>query len=80
MALKKVFDAFANPTDAQRTFREVFFLSEMGSHENIVKILNVKKAKNNKDLYIIMDFLEADLHTVIRANICEDKHKKFIAY
>ena len=52
----------------------------MGSHENIVKVLNVKKAKNNKDLYIIMDYLEADLHTVIRANICEDRHRKFIAY
>lgn len=26
MALKKIFDAFTNPTDAQRTYREIMFL------------------------------------------------------
>lgn len=26
VALKKIFDAFSNPTDAQRTYREVMFL------------------------------------------------------
>ena len=26
VALKKIFDAFINPTDAQRTFREIMFL------------------------------------------------------
>lgn len=30
VALKKVFDAFHNATDAQRTFREVGFLSHLG--------------------------------------------------
>lgn len=26
VALKKIFDAFSNPTDAQRTYREIMFL------------------------------------------------------
>lgn len=26
IALKKIFDAFTNPTDAQRTYREIMFL------------------------------------------------------
>jgi len=26
VALKKIFDAFRNPTDAQRTFREIMYL------------------------------------------------------
>ena len=26
VALKKIFDAFTNPTDAQRTYREIMFL------------------------------------------------------
>ena len=34
VALKKVFDAFHNSTDAQRTFREVMFLKELRQHEN----------------------------------------------
>ena len=35
VALKKIFDAFQNATDAQRTFREVMFLQEMKGHEHI---------------------------------------------
>ena len=33
VALKKIFDAFINPTDAQRTYREIMFLqvSDYGS-------------------------------------------------
>ena len=37
VALKKIFDAFQNATDAQRTFREIMFLQEMANHENIVR-------------------------------------------
>ena len=36
VAVKKVFDAFQNATDAQRTFREVIFLRELYGHSNIV--------------------------------------------
>lgn len=38
------------------------------------------KAENNKDLYMIFDFMETDLHAVIRANILETIHKKYIIY
>jgi len=38
VALKKIFDAFQNATDAQRTFREVVFLQQMDTHENIVRL------------------------------------------
>ncbi len=37
VALKKIFDAFQNATDAQRTFREVMFLQDLHDHENVVK-------------------------------------------
>ena len=80
VALKKVFDAFHNATDAQRTFREVMILQELNGHENIVRLLNVIKAENNKDLYLVFDYMETDLHAVIRANILDDIHKTFITY
>ena len=60
VALKKVFDAFHNATDAQRTFREVMILQELNGHENIVKLLNVIKAENNKDIYLVFDYMETD--------------------
>ena len=72
VAIKKIYDAFTNNTDSQRTFREVFLLQEMGPHVNIIKILNLRKASNEKDLYIIFELMETDLHTVIRAEICRD--------
>jgi len=80
VALKKVFDAFHNATDAQRTFREVMFLQELNGHENIIRLLNIIKAENNKDLYLVFDFMETDLHAVIRANILEEIHKKYIVH
>jgi mitogen-activated protein kinase 15 len=44
VAIKKIYDAFKNDTDAQRTFREIFILTEMGPHENVIRIYNLHKA------------------------------------
>lgn len=79
IALKKIFDAFQNATDAQRTFREVMFLQEV-SHDNIVRLINVLKAENDKDLYLVFEYMETDLHAVVRASILEDIHKQYIMY
>lgn len=80
VALKKIFDAFQNATDAQRTYREIMFLRELAGHDNIVTLLDVLKADNDKDIYLVFEFLETDLHAVIRANILEDIHKQYIIY
>jgi mitogen-activated protein kinase 15 len=80
IALKKNFDAFQNSTDAQRTYREIMLLQELNGHENIIRLLNVIKAENDKDIYLIFEYMETDLHTVIRANILESIHKQFIMY
>ncbi|KAL0224642.1 hypothetical protein RCL1_002554 [Eukaryota sp. TZLM3-RCL] len=79
LALKKIFDAFQNDTDAQRTFREIMFLQEL-SHPNIVRLVNVLKAENDNDIYLIFDYLETDLHTVIRSNILEPIHRQYIVF
>lgn len=81
VALKKIFDAFRNQTDAQRTFREICFLQEFGSHDNIIKLLNVIKADNDKDIYLVFEFMDTDLHNVIKkGNILKDVHKRYIVY
>ncbi|CAK0867167.1 unnamed protein product [Prorocentrum cordatum] len=33
-----------------------------------------------KDIYLICDYMESDLHAVIRANILQDVHKQYIIY
>ena len=144
VALKKIFDAFQNQTDAQRTFREIMYLQALATpqpHPNIIRLQNFLKAENDKDIvrlrrsraphfsgagaspraaghgilrslrvapllaftprrwkccltpiptrsvpgalscqYLVFDFMETDLHAVIRANILEPVHKQFIVY
>eukprot|EP00163_Fabomonas_tropica_P007013 TRINITY_DN1661_c0_g1_i1.p1 TRINITY_DN1661_c0_g1~~TRINITY_DN1661_c0_g1_i1.p1 ORF type:complete len:361 (-),score=42.51 TRINITY_DN1661_c0_g1_i1:739-1821(-) len=80
VALKKIFDAFQNATDAQRTFREIMYLQELSNHENIIRLLNVLKADNDRDIYLVFEYMDTDLHAVVRANILEAIHKQYILY
>ena len=80
VALKKIFDAFQNATDAQRTFREIMFLQELDEHEHIIRLHNVMKADNDRDIYLVFEHMETDLHAAIRANILGDVHKQYIMY
>ncbi|KAM7384256.1 hypothetical protein PAMA_011550 [Pampus argenteus] len=81
VAVKKIFDAFRNRTDAQRTFREIMFLQEFGDHPNIVKLLNVVRAQNDKDIYLIFEYMDTDLHAVIKkGTLLKDIHKRYVMY
>ncbi|ESN98807.1 hypothetical protein HELRODRAFT_66928, partial [Helobdella robusta] len=81
LALKKIFDAFRNRTDAQRTFREIMFLMAFGDHPNIIKLYDVLKAHNNKDIYLVFEHMETDLHNVIKkGDILQDIHVRFVMY
>ena len=33
------------------------FLQEFGNHDNVIKLLNVIKAENDKDIYLVFDFM-----------------------
>ncbi|XP_043923321.1 mitogen-activated protein kinase 15 [Protopterus annectens] len=81
VAVKKIFDAFRNRTDAQRTFREIMFLQEFGEHPNIIKLMNVIRAQNDKDIYLVFEYMETDLHAVIKkGNLLKDIHMRYIIY
>jgi mitogen-activated protein kinase 15 len=80
VALKKVFDAFQNATDAQRTYREVMYLQQLNNHENIIKLYSIIPAKNHKDLYLVFEIMESDVHVVIRGRLLKSVHKQYIMY
>ncbi|XP_017852817.1 extracellular signal-regulated kinase 7 isoform X5 [Drosophila busckii] len=81
VALKKIYDAFRDDTDAQRTYREVIFLRAFRHHPNIVRILDIFKASNNLDFYLVFEFMESDLHNVIKkGDVLKDIHKRFVMY
>ena len=79
VALKKIFDAFQHSTDAQRTYREITFLQEF-DHDNIIKLLDVIRAENDKDIYLVFEFMDVDLHSLVREGILKEKHKQFVVY
>ncbi len=51
VAIKKVSNVFANPSDAKRMLREVQILMQMGRHRNIVKLYDVLEPTGNRDEY-----------------------------
>ncbi|CAD8059212.1 unnamed protein product [Paramecium sonneborni] len=79
VALKKVFDAFTNSTDAQRTYREVCLLKQL-NHANIIQLIDTYPAENQNDLYMVFEYIETDLHVAIRAKILQPLHRKYIIY
>jgi len=56
------------------------FLRELRDHENVITLQQVIKADNDKDIYLVFEFMETDLHAVIRGDILEEVHKQFIIY
>ncbi|NXP74124.1 MK15 kinase, partial [Ramphastos sulfuratus] len=78
VAVKKIFDAFRNRTDAQSG---LFLLQQFSEHPNIIKLLDVIRAENDKDIYLIFESMETDLHAVIKkGNLLKDIHKCYILY
>ncbi|CAE7197246.1 erkB [Symbiodinium natans] len=79
-AMKKVLYAFNNSTDAQRTYREVSYLMEFGSHTNILYVHDVLVSADDKHLYIVTDLMESDLCKAIKCNSLGIVHKSLISY
>ena len=44
-------------------------MSELGKHPNLVQLFTVHIGKNNRDIYLVFELAEADLHTVIRSGV-----------
>mmetsp|Transcript_27982 Transcript_27982/g.67636 ORF Transcript_27982/g.67636 Transcript_27982/m.67636 type:complete len:446 (+) Transcript_27982:48-1385(+) len=80
VAVKKIFDAFETSADAQRTYREIVLLEALQSYIHVVTLLSVLKALNDRDIYLVFDFLDFDLHHVIRRRALQQIHHTFVLY
>jgi mitogen-activated protein kinase 15 len=69
IAIKKINNAFINKIDAIRTLREISIMNELGKHPNLIQLYTVHVGKNNRDVYLVFELCEADLHTVIRSGV-----------
>ena len=61
------------------TYKEIYFLRNL-KHENILGIKDTFYFDKEKDIFMVYEYMETDLHSVIRANILEDIHKRYITF
>ncbi|XP_054446671.1 mitogen-activated protein kinase 15 [Pteronotus mesoamericanus] len=81
VAIKKIFEAFRNKTDAERTFREIMLLQALGDHPNIIRLLDVIRAENDRDIYLVFESMDTDLNAVLcKGRLLQDTHKRCIFY
>lgn len=81
VAIKKI-EPFERSLFCLRTLREVKFLKKF-DHPNIIKILDIQKPtsfENFKDVYLIQEYMDADLHTVIRTHELSNNHMTYMLY
>ncbi|GAB4828771.1 Mitogen-activated protein kinase 9 [Ancistrocladus abbreviatus] len=83
VAIKKINDVFEHVSDATRILREIKLLRLL-QHPDIVKIKHIMlppSRREFKDIYVVFELMESDLHQVIKANDdLTPEHYQFFLY
>ncbi|KAK1326432.1 Mitogen-activated protein kinase 10 [Acorus calamus] len=83
VAIKKIHDIFEHISDAARILREIKLLRLL-RHPDIVEIKHIllpPSRREFKDIYVVFELMESDLHQVIKANDDLTKeHYQFFLY
>ncbi|XP_070078635.1 mitogen-activated protein kinase 15 isoform X9 [Equus przewalskii] len=54
-------------------------LQEFGDHPNIIRLLDVIRAENDRDIYLVLESMDTDLNAVIcKGGLLKDVHKRYI--
>ncbi|KAH6764172.1 MAP kinase 19 [Perilla frutescens var. frutescens] len=82
VAIKKITDIFEHTSDALRILREIKLLRLL-RHPDIVEIKRIMmppSRRDFKDIYVVFELMESDLHQVIKANddLTHDHHRFFL--
>lgn len=83
VAIKKINDIFEHVSDATRILREIKLLRIL-RHPDIVEIKHIMlppSGRDFKDIYVVFELMESDLHQVIKANDdLTPEHYQFFLY
>ena len=80
VTIKKICDPFKVSKDAKKAFCEIILLEKLGEHPNIIFLKNVIRSSDNRDLYLIFEFVETNLYSICKTELLTNDHKKFISY
>ncbi|TKY44793.1 Mitogen-activated protein kinase 9 [Spatholobus suberectus] len=83
VAIKKIHDVFEHVSDATRILREIKLLRLL-RHPDIVEVKHLMlppSRREFKDVYVVFELMESDLHQVIKANDdLTPEHYQFFLY
>ncbi|XP_020098066.1 mitogen-activated protein kinase 9-like isoform X1 [Ananas comosus] len=83
VAIKKINDVFEHVSDATRILREIKLLRLL-RHPDVVEIKHIMlppSRREFKDIYVVFELMESDLHQVIKANDdLTHEHYQFFLY
>eukprot|EP00245_Coleochaete_scutata_P016665 TRINITY_DN7870_c0_g1_i1.p1 TRINITY_DN7870_c0_g1~~TRINITY_DN7870_c0_g1_i1.p1 ORF type:complete len:537 (+),score=136.56 TRINITY_DN7870_c0_g1_i1:362-1972(+) len=83
VAIKKINDIFEHVSDATRILREIKLLRLL-RHPDIVEVKHIMlppSRREFKDIYVVFELMESDLHQVIKANDdLTPEHYQFFLY
>ncbi|XP_056864897.1 mitogen-activated protein kinase 8 isoform X2 [Raphanus sativus] len=82
VAIKKINDVFEHVSDATRILREIKLLRLL-RHSDVVEIKHIMlppSRREFRDIYVVFELMESDLHQVIRANddLTAEHHQFFL--
>jgi serine/threonine protein kinase len=82
VAIKKIVDVFDHVSDATRILREIKLLRLL-RHPDLVEIKHIMlppSRREFRDIYVIFELMESDLHQVIKANddLTAEHHQFFL--
>ncbi|XWS50811.1 hypothetical protein CRYUN_Cryun12cG0121000 [Craigia yunnanensis] len=83
VAIKKINDVFEHVSDATRILREIKLLRLL-RHPDIVQVKHIMlppSRREFRDIYVVLELMESDLHQVIKANDdLTPEHYQFFLY
>ena len=84
VAIKKMIEPFGSKDHAKRAFREMHLLNHC-NHENIVGLLDIFTSPGtcpdkNFDVYLVMQMMSSDLHSLLKNQALGDEHIQFFVY
>ncbi|KDO24711.1 CMGC/MAPK protein kinase [Saprolegnia parasitica CBS 223.65] len=80
VAIKRVSPMARKTSDAKHTLREISLMQCLGNHPNIISIKDMCVNVADDELYIIMDFMDTDMHRVIQSSqaLSDSHHRYFL--
>lgn len=68
VAIKKIAPMSTDAFSAKRVLREIRLMRHLGTHENIVTLVDLICRERDDELYIVMELMAMDLHKVINSS------------